>query len=219
MTSPRPSRETILTLLEDAQSYLRSALAQQAPDSVLVLAWEEFYRIYDDLIRRFVVSHGVPYSHVDDCVQEVWCDVVEHLAGFERPPDRPGLRAWLYTLVRGKAANLFRGNARRLAENLQDASMAGREPIQPESDPVELFEKKWEAALLESVVEKLRQEVSDVNYRILRMRLFDDRDVKDVASELGVTPEQVRYRHHRVMRKLRTRLAVFTGEPLGRTDL
>ena len=91
MASSRLSRETRLSLLEDTKSYLGSLLEETASDSVLVYAWDEFYRIYDALIRRFVVSQGVPHSDVDDCVQEVWSEVVERLVKFERSAHRPGL--------------------------------------------------------------------------------------------------------------------------------
>jgi DNA-directed RNA polymerase specialized sigma24 family protein len=69
--------------------------------------------------------------------------------------------------------------------------------------------------LLESSLEELRQQISDVNYRILRMRLLEDRDVAQVAAVVELSPEQVRYRYHRVLRKLKTYLAVFTGQPFG----
>ena len=218
MASSRLSRETRLSLLEDTKSYLRSLLEEKASDSVLVYAWDEFYRIYDALIRRFVVSQGVPHSDVDDCVQAVWSEVVERLVTFERPAHRPGLRSWLYTLVRSKAADLFRSKIRQRAGSLEQTDFAAREASDSGSDPAALFEKKWETALLESVVEELRAQVSEVNYQILRMRLLQGRDVKEVATELKLTSEQVRYRHHRVMRKLRTRLAVFTGERIDETN-
>ena len=206
------SRETRLSLLEDTKSYLGSLLEEKASDSVLVNAWDEFYRIYDGLIRRFVCSHGVPRSDVEDCVQEVWGEVVERLAKFERPVDRPGLRSWLYTLVRSKAADLFRKKVRQQADRIEPSEPTARGIADSDSDPAALFEKRWESALLESVVEELRTQVSEVNYQILRMRLLEGCDVREVANQLSLTPEQVRYRHHRVMRKLRTRLAVFTGE-------
>jgi RNA polymerase sigma factor (sigma-70 family) len=218
VVSYRRSRETRVSLLEDTKSYLGSLLEEKASDQVLVNAWDEFYRMYDALIRRFVGSQGVPHSDVEDCVQEVWKVVVERLGEFERPADRPGLRSWLYTLVRSKVADLFRNRVRQQANRLEPSDLAAREITDADSDPAALFQKRWESALLESVVEELRAQVSEVNYRILRLRLLESCDVSEVAAELKLTPEQVRYRHHRVMRKLRTRLAVFTGEPVDRAN-
>lgn len=215
MASDKNKGETYLPLLQDAQAYLKLLLEDRVPDSVLVVAWEEFYRVYDDLIRRYVVAQGVPQADVDDCVQDVWGEVAKRLFKFDRPADRPGLRAWLYALVRSKATNAFRSKVRRAADSLEQAKQAGIEPSVSPADFAELDEQRWQAALLEIVLEELRQEVSDVNYRVLHMRLVDGRSVTDVAKELDLTPEQVRYRHHRVMQKLRSRLAFFAGDSIG----
>ena len=100
MAAENDNRDTYLPLLQDAQAYLKMLLEDRVPDSLLAVAWENFYSVYDDLIRRFVVAQGVPHSDVDDCVQEVWSEVATRLFEFDRPADRPGLRAWLYALVR-----------------------------------------------------------------------------------------------------------------------
>ena len=106
---------TYLPLLQNTQEYLQAMLRRQAPDSVLVEAWEEFYRVYDGLIRRFILARGMRDADVDDCLQEVWSAVAARLVEFHRPEDRPGLRAWLYALVRSKATDVIRRRARRPA--------------------------------------------------------------------------------------------------------
>jgi hypothetical protein len=42
--------------------------------------------------------------------------------------------------------------------------------------------------------------------------------VADVAAELQLSPEQVWYRQYRLLKKLKARMAMFTGEPLGSGD-
>jgi hypothetical protein len=49
----------------------------------------------------------------------------------------------------------------------------------------------------------------------LRMRCLEGREVPDVAAELGLSSEQVWYRQRRLMRKLQSRVAVFTGQAMG----
>ena len=79
MASDKGNNETSLPLLMGAQAYLKLLLNNKVPDSLLAAAWENFYRVYDDLIRRFVIAQGVPHSDVDDCVQEVWMAVAPRL--------------------------------------------------------------------------------------------------------------------------------------------
>ena len=82
-------------------------------------------------------------------------------------------------------------------------------------NPALLIEQKWQTALLESVLDEVRQKVSETNYRILWSRLIEGRKTKDVATELNLSPEKIHYRYHRLIRKLRAHLAFFVGENLG----
>jgi len=215
MTANKTNRETYLPLLQDAKSYLKFLLENKVPDSLLTLSWESFFQVYDDLIRRFAIAQGVPPSDVDDCVQEVWSEVTTRLFDFDRPVDRPGLRAWLYSLVRSKATDLFRGRGRRPAVSLDQLRDAGHEEKDTQEDPASLYEQHWERAVLETNICQLQEEVSPTNARILQMRLIDRRSVADVAAELNLSPEQVYARQHRMLKDLRTRVTLYTGGNIG----
>lgn len=209
---------TNLPLLAGTQAYLRLLVEESDTSSVVATAWDEFYRVYSQFIRRFVVSCGVHGADADDVIQEVWSEVATRLKDFKHPGDRPRLRPWLYTLVRGKATNYFRQRARDPAKyNLGDAIREGQEPIDAAPQPPDQYEMEWEQSLAKTLVEEMRSEVSASNYRLLQMRVLEGREVADVAAELKVTPERVRYRQHRLLKKLKARVAVFTGEPLGKS--
>ena len=72
-------------------------------------------------------------------------------------------------------------------------------------------ERQWELETLRTVLTELQGEVSEVNYRVLHMRLLEGRAVQDVATTLGLTREQVWYRQHRTLKKLRIRFNVYAG--------
>ncbi len=208
-------RDTYIPLLHGTQAYLHSLLQHQVPDSVLTAAWEEFYRVYNELIRRFVIARGIRDADVDDCVQEVWSEVAARLVDFRRPANRPGLRAWLYTLVRSKATDLIRRNGRHAARSLSGESQAGKDLRGNEPDPAAVCDQQWESAMLQTAMNELRAEVSELNYRVLEMRQIEGHDVAEVAAALSLTSEQVRYRQRRMLRKLRVRMAVYTGKHFG----
>jgi DNA-directed RNA polymerase specialized sigma24 family protein len=121
-------------------------------------------------------------------------------------------------LVRSKANDLFRRATRRQAESLDAARRAGVEPVCPASDPASPSQQEWESALLEITLTELRRDVSLTNCRLLEMRLVEQRDVAEVAAELGLSREQVSYRQHRLLKKLKARIGLFTGENLGGSD-
>ncbi len=97
------------------------------------------------------------------------------------------------------------------------ADPTGR-PVEPgsnESDPADVCQWQWEDALLWTVLAELRSEVSQRNSRLLQMRLIEARSVAEVAAALSLTREQVRSRQYRMLRKLRARMAVYTGRHFG----
>jgi RNA polymerase sigma factor (sigma-70 family) len=194
---------TDIGLLRNTQSYLQLCLRRQVPDSVLTEAWQEFYGLYSNLIRRFVIALGMRNVDIDDCIQEVWTEVTRRLSDFQHPEHRPGLRAWLYTIVRSKVMDLFRHKARHPAQSLSDSIEAGNEPRDNEPDSAALYERHWESARIKALLAELRTQVSELNYRVLHMRFL--------------TPEKVRYRHHRMLRKLRAQLAHKPEMSLSRT--
>lgn len=212
-------QETFLPLLHGAQAYLEELLHRKVPDSVVAAAWDDFYRVYDDLIRRFVAAQGVPRCDIDDCVQEVWGEVAARLWEFNRPADRPGLRAWLYSLVRSKATNVFRKRSRLPSESLDERMSGGLEPGDSQADPAVMLEQQWEQTLMDTVIAQLREELSPTNVRLLQMRLIERRRVEEVATELSLEPEQVYARQHRILKKLRARVALYSGGSLGADGL
>ncbi len=209
---PEDILKTNLPLLEHTQEYLQSLSGKQTPDPILLEAWQEFYEVYSNLIRRFIISRGLRGADVDDCVQEVWSAVARSLASFEHPGDRPGLRSWLYTVVRSKASDLIRRKTRQPQVSLGDAVHRGNEPSDLQADPATLYERQWDYMLVQTTLEEMRPNVTDTNYRVLHMRMIEGREVQDVATALKLTPDQVRYRQHRTLRKLRKKLSHITGQ-------
>jgi RNA polymerase sigma-70 factor (ECF subfamily) len=213
---PRPDSgdpdATNTSLLAHTQQYLQSLLERRDADSLLAQSWDEFYRVYNGLIRRFIVAHQVRGADIEDCLQEVWTAVALKLADFEHPHDRPGLRAWLYSVVRSKAADVLRRNLRRTARGLEAAIGRGVEPISREPDPAAALQEKWDAAMIATAMEELRRLVSPTTYQAIHMRTIEGRSEAETARALNLTPEQVRYRKHRAQQKLRAIVEVFTGE-------
>src|SRR5262249_35485554 len=160
------------------------------------------YRIYDDLMRRFAIARGLRGADVEDCLQTVWLEIATRLTNFERPPERPGLRSWLFTLVRSKACDILHRKTRRAAESLDAARMAANEPADRGADSQEILEGLWEKALLETLLGELRPEVSETNWRLLQMRFVEGREVADIADTLGLSAPEVRYRQRRLLKKL-----------------
>jgi RNA polymerase sigma factor (sigma-70 family) len=214
--SPHVGHSTYLPLLNDTQAFLKSMVEDHAPDTMLVEAWDEFYRVYNNLIRRFVIARGLRNADADDCIQEVWFEVAARLGDFEHPISRPGLRAWLYTVVRSKATDVARRN-RRKALSMEAMIQSGNEPESKQEGPNVALERQWDDAVVLTILGELRNRESTLNYRVLHMRLLEGRSVADVAAALEITSEQVWYRYHRMLKKLKAQVALYTGKTLGQS--
>lgn len=196
-------------LFLNAQAYLARRSQHLAPSSHLVEAWEQFYRICSSLIRRFAVACRVPRASLDDCVQQVWTELVSKLSQFRYDPRRCQFRSWLYLLVHSKAIDLIRTRTRHPVEHLSqraEAALCGRD-----GDPAAEYERHRKSAAVRRILAELSQCVSPPNYRVVYLRWIEGRTVQEVASALGLTRSQVWLREHRMKRKFRRLFNLHTG--------
>jgi RNA polymerase sigma factor (sigma-70 family) len=134
-------------------------------------------------------------------VQNVWAEIISVLPEFEYDPRRGRFSTWLYTLVRSKATDLMRKLARDSAA-LSQAEVRLRF-LSREEGPAQAWERFRQNENVRRLFDHLSTQISEVNYRILRLRFFEERTPAEIAEAMGLTPDQVRYRNHRLKRKLR----------------
>lgn len=211
--TPTPMSEvTDAALLAAAQVYLERQLAGDASEGAPAEAWQRFYELYGPLIRRFTLACQVPKSEVDDCVQDVFRTVIVALRDFKYDPDQGRFRSWLFSVVRSRATDLVRRRLRRAARRF--APRADATTWDAAVDPVETLERRWRQEVVHTVVKQLREQVSPRNFEVFYLRSIKELSVAETATKLGSTPEKVRYRHHRMVRKFRELYFLYTGETL-----
>ncbi len=75
--------------------------------------------------------------------------------------------------------------------------------VDPCPGPIATYEGHSTRARVKCVLAELSEEVSELNFQVFHQRMIDNRPAADVAATLGLTPEQVRFRLHRMKRKFR----------------
>ena len=205
-------RKTDPELLRITQEYLELQFRRVAPRSAVVRAWQQFYGTYNEIIRRFALSCGVPKADLDECVQDVWTAVIAQLGGFKYNPSRGRFRSWLYAMVRNKATDLVRRKNRHPTLFLRDPVVLDQYPSSSDGDPVSELERRWNKGLVHGVLTQLRKKVSERSFQVFYMRRIEHQSVKAVAKELRLTPAAVRTRQHRMERKFRACLERYTGD-------
>jgi RNA polymerase sigma-70 factor (ECF subfamily) len=185
--------------LQDVQAYLESRRLGMIPHPRLCEAWQHFYERQAPLIRTFVAARHLSEADRNDCIQEVWKEVVVKLGEFRQDPRRGGFRAWLLVVARCKAVDAFRRRVRHPTVAL-DAQAA---VLDRARDPADEHERRLVRRLVRDVLAELSGRVSACSYQILRLRWIEGRPLPEIAAHLGLTPAQVRFRHHRVKQKFR----------------
>ncbi|HEU4394495.1 MAG TPA: sigma-70 family RNA polymerase sigma factor, partial [Planctomycetota bacterium] len=143
-------------------------------------------------VRRIARALVRDDARADDLEQEVWTSALE------RPPADRGLpmRGWLATVLRFRAVDQRRSEARRRA---REESVA-REERQPPAD---------EIVARGEILRRLVTAVMDLEepYRAtVLLRYFEDQTAAAVAARQGVPLETVRTRLRRALDRLRERL-------------
>jgi RNA polymerase sigma factor (sigma-70 family) len=200
-------------LLGQAQAYLRCRLERRAPGPELVEAWNAFYRTYSPLIRRFAVHCRVPDAALDDCLQQVWTELLSKLVTFCYEPQRGHFRSWLYALVRRRAIDLLRCRSRHATERLAEAGEAAL--AAPDGDPAAEYERRCRRGAVHWVLTELRRRVSARSYAMLRMRWMEEHSVQHTAISLGSTPQQVWSREHRAKRQFQRLFVLYARTKCG----
>jgi RNA polymerase sigma factor (sigma-70 family) len=177
----------------------RSTKTEIAPH--LPTAWREFYSVCDSAIGRFAARLRLRGADVDDCKQDVWADLMRSLPGFRLDDSRGRFSSWLYTIVRSKATDVLRRQARQPRTSLWAASIAT--PSDQNDDPAIHCQQRAEREAVQHALSRLRNVASAQSYRVAQLRWIEQRDVQEVAALLGMTPEQVWVREHRMKRKFR----------------
>lgn len=186
-------------LLSDARSFLREQVSGVDPNSELAHSWDEFFAIYDAIIRRFAIAGGVPPHEVDECVQEVWTAVVVHLDRFQPDPNRGRFRTWLFQIVRSKSTNLIRQRRRSSAMSLNDSRHDFDVPGHDEGDSAQELERSWQQESFRVLLADLKRHVSPVSYQIFRLRAVSNKSFDELARKFQMEPSAVRTRYHRTL--------------------
>jgi RNA polymerase sigma-70 factor (ECF subfamily) len=188
-------------LLQDTQAYLECRDQHLVADRRLVTAWEQFYRTYDPLLRRFAIACHVPVPDLNDCAQQVWVVLLARLRSFRYDPRRGRFRCWLYTLVRNKAADLLRGRSQHPSALL--GCRAAAVLRSRDGDPAAEYERRRRQVVVRRVLTELRRRVPERCYRVLYLRYVEGRTVGETAATLGLTPAQVWPLEHRGRQRFR----------------
>lgn len=165
----------------------------------------DFNEIYKRNYRRsflFVKS----YVHDDMAAEDI---VAESLVKYWRAissGDRPVNESLLLTMLRNCALDFLRHQAVHEAAvgemaNLNNRELSIRISTLAACDPEEIFSKE-----IQGIIHEALRTLPEQTRRVFIMSRFENKAVKDIAEETGLTVKGVEYHITRTLKVLRTRL-------------
>ena len=159
------------------------------------LAFAQLYRAVQPGLRRYAAV--LVGQDADDVTGEAWLQIARDLRRFKGGPD--DFRAWSARIVRTRAMDSLRRDARRPLTDLSDDVLVD---VASTSDT--------EAAVLEHLTTaragRLIAELPREQAEAVMLRAVVGLDVRAAAEILGKTPAAVRVSTHRGLRRLARRL-------------
>jgi RNA polymerase sigma-70 factor (ECF subfamily) len=176
--------ESVIALyaLADRPEQRGRSLVEQAREGSRA-AFGELYQQYSRMVHGLLLAR-VPYSEVEDMVQDVFLLALRRLSGLRDEKAFPG---WLAMIARNRAVDYHR-QAPKLVD--LDESMLRQKPPDPEA----FF-----------VLDRIRA-LPEAYRETLILRLVEGLTGPEIALQTGLTADSVRVNLHRGMKMLREKL-------------
>jgi RNA polymerase sigma-70 factor, ECF subfamily len=188
-------------LLLRTQAYLEARADNCEPCSAQREAWDRFFKIYDPFVRRSVDARHLQPWDAEECVQMTWVEIVRKLPDLKFDPRLGTFRGWLATVVRRQVSDFLADEKRRRlsALTIEESVVPGDES----DDPAELVMRRESRLLVQRMIQDLQREVSEQSYQVMYLHYVTGLGYSEIAAQLGLTQQEVRYRHHRVKQKIK----------------
>jgi RNA polymerase sigma factor (sigma-70 family) len=177
-------------------------------------AWSEFVEIYTPLIQRLARQKGLQEADAADLVQEVFGAVARWIDRYDPDPSKGTFRGWLSRIARNQILDALAAR-RRHPQGVGDSSMRRLLDAQPAPSPEDtaLFEAEYRRRAFAWAAERVRDEVSEMAWRVFWMAGVEGTHAKAVAEAVGTTVGTVYHYKSQVMARLRRKVQELDGEP------
>jgi RNA polymerase sigma-70 factor, ECF subfamily len=192
------------------EAYCRARVQGVSPSAEEQESWDVFFHCYREATRRIAQKVGLRGGDIDDCLQDAWTEVFLQLASGGFDPQRGRLYSWIFSLVRNKAVDLIRSQRPRASLGQEDLDVF---PSSRELDPAAAYERKRDYRILHSALNSLVVRLSPATFQTLYGHWIEEKSCAEMASELGMTAKQVRYRRRRAKQILRQLLRQWSAWP------
>lgn len=172
-------------------------------------AWREFQELYPPMIFRYGRARGLGRSDAEEVRDQAMLIVARKIRSFEYDRRRGGFKNWLYRIASGLVIDLLRKRRVRQADTEVLRLIESGAPA-----PDSVWERQWRDEHLRYCVAAVRNQVSELNYTVFCMLVFDGCRVEDICQTLNLSANQVYKAKSLVLRRVREKLRELDSEDL-----
>jgi len=183
-------------------SKTKITLLERLRDGTDPLAWQEFSDRYWRLIFAFAKHRGCSDHTGEEIVQDVMVEVFRHRDTFSYDPARGRFRDWLGTVVHNLVAKYRRQPAQRIRGRGGDSDDGISEPELSDGRPDDVWEAKYEQALLAVLLDVVRREVTPDTYQAFELVAIRGLSGDQAAKITGLSRNAVYLSRKRVFERL-----------------
>jgi RNA polymerase sigma factor (sigma-70 family) len=194
--------------MPDQDARTSSSLLLRIRDVTEQGSWEQFVRLYDPIIRRYLGWQGVSGQDADDLVQEVLMIVMRRMSTFQYDPRQGRFRGWLHTVTRNR---LRRHLIERRRAHLSPGGSADHEMLQRLAGPDGGLDDRWQREhdrrRLELALQSVRQAERENKWLCFQLTVLEGLPPSEVATRLGIRVGQVHLNKFRIRMRIQAELS------------
>jgi RNA polymerase sigma-70 factor, ECF subfamily len=172
-------------------------------------AWDRLVHLFAPLVLAWCRKAGLQAADAEDMGQRVFEAVHRGVGAFRR--DRPGdsFRGWLRQITRNEIATWYRRKQNEpVAVGGSDALARAQQLPAPElADPDPESDRAEVSLLYDRVLKLIQSDFEEATWRAFLAVVRDGRRPKEVAADLGKTPNAVYQAIRHVRKRLREEFA------------
>jgi RNA polymerase sigma-70 factor (ECF subfamily) len=174
-------------------------------------AWTEFVEVYEPLVYRLARNKELQDSDARDLCQEVLQAVASAIERWDPNPARGKFRSWLFRIARNLLVK-FLIRQRRHPRGSGNTSVQELLEAQPAADPEAEaeFSAEFRRRAFHWAAEQVKTEFEDSTWQAFWRTGVENRPVRVVAEELGISTGAVYIARSRVLARLRQRVEQLT---------
>lgn len=166
-------------------------------------AWNVFCERFRRPLLAFARRFGLSDTEADDALQDILTAFVQAYRSGNYDREKGRLSSWLFGIAYRQLANRRRAN---IAENRRRDAAGAHTTFWAAVPDVQVsqqaWDADWEAAVLDSCLRQVRNEVSESTYAAFERVVRQGKTPDEAAAELNMTRNAVYVAKHRVLKRL-----------------